>query len=152
MPTQTSAGYSGRPLVDKLGIKPGHRLLAVAAPKDYRELLAPLPDDLVWEKQLTSATDIIHVFVTRKAALISELGRYCAAMRDDATIWVSWPKKTAKVATDVTEDVVRDTALGLGLVDVKVCAVTDVWSGLRLVIRKELRGKVSRRERPRKGL
>lgn len=147
-----TAGYSGRPLAAKLGIKTGCRLLAIAAPKDYRDLLAPLPDDVVWESRLSTETDVIHIFVTRRAALATELSRCRAAMRQDAAIWVSWPKKSAKVTTDVTEDVVRDEALPLGLVDVKVCAVTEVWSGLRLVIRKELRGGTAGRPQPRQRL
>lgn len=133
------AGYSGTPLAKKLGIKAGSRVLAAGAPDSYRAALEPLPESVTFAKKLADSVDVIHVFATRRAKLASALAEYRRAMRADASLWVSWPKKAAKVATDITEDTVREVALPLGLVDVKVCAVDDVWSGLKLVIRKELR-------------
>jgi hypothetical protein len=135
-----TAGYSGTPLAKKLGIKPGSRVHLVDAPREFRPLLAPIPAGVVFVPRVSAATDIVHLFVTRKARLASRLAALRPAIRPDAAIWVSWPKKAARVATDVTEDVVRDAALPMGLVDVKVCAIDDVWSGLKLVVRKELRG------------
>lgn len=133
------AGYSGTPLVKKLGIKAGVVVRPIGAPQGYRDLLAPLPPDVRFVTRVSTDTDLIHLFTTRASALAQELGVLRATMRPDAVIWVSWPKKAAKVPTDVTEDVVRAVALPLGLVDVKVCAVDAVWSGLKLVVRKSLR-------------
>jgi hypothetical protein len=133
------AGYSGTPLPTKLGIKPGHAVHAIGAPPDYRALLAPLPGDVTFAPRLSSAVDVVHLFVTAASKLEAAIPRIRKQMRADAVVWVSWPKKAAKVPTDVTEDVVRAIALPTGLVDVKVCAVDDVWSGLKLVVRKALR-------------
>ncbi|HEY2346733.1 MAG TPA: DUF3052 domain-containing protein [Xanthomonadaceae bacterium] len=133
------AGYSGTPLAKKLGIKTGCRLYLADAPDDYLALLEPLPDGLAMVARPSSTTDIAHLFVTSRATLASRLQQCLAAMRDDATIWVSWPKKSAKVPSDVTEDTIRAVALPMGLVDVKVCAVDATWSGLKLVVRRENR-------------
>jgi hypothetical protein len=133
------AGYSGTPLAKKLGIKSGFRVFADQAPADYLQLLEPLPDDVVFVEKLESDLDLIHVFTTSKKELAAKLNRYLKKIKPDGTIWVSWPKKAAKMATDLTEDVVRELALQTVLVDVKVCAVDDIWSGLKLVIRKEHR-------------
>jgi hypothetical protein len=133
------AGYSGTPLSRKLGIGAGHTVHVAHEPAGYRALLAPLPERVVFASRFTAATDLTHLFVTTRSQLARTLPAMRRTMRADAVLWVSWPKKTSKVATDVTEDVVRDVALPLGLVDVKVCAVDDVWSGLKLVVRKELR-------------
>ena len=133
------AGYSGTPLSKKLGIKPGHAIHAIAAPPGYRALLAPLPGDVTFAPRLSQAVDVVHLFVTTASTLDAAIPRIRKQMRADAVVWVSWPKKAAKVPTDVTEDVVRAIALPTGLVDVKVCAVDDVWSGLKLVVRKALR-------------
>lgn len=133
------AGYSGTPLAKKLGIKPGGTLFLVGAPDNYMALIAPLPDGVRIAPTLTRDVDVIHVFTTTRSRLTSGLPTYLDAMRPDAAIWVSWPKKVSKVATEVTEDVVREIALPLGLVDIKVCAVDEVWSGLKLVVRKENR-------------
>jgi hypothetical protein len=133
------AGYSGTPLSTKLGIKPGHTIHTVGAPSGYRTLLAPLPDGVTFTPRLSDAVDVVHLFVTTASTLASLMPRIRKQMRADAMVWVSWPKKAAKVRTDVTEDVVRAVALPTGLVDVKVCAVDDVWSGLKLVVRKALR-------------
>ena len=133
------AGYSGTPLSKKLGIKPSGKVHLVEAPPGYRKLLGPLPDGVAFIRDLSERTDLIHVFATRKAELSRALPTIRKKMRSDAVVWVSWPKKSARIATDLTEDVVREVALPLGLVDVKVCAIDDVWSGLKLVVRKELR-------------
>jgi hypothetical protein len=139
------AGYSTRPLAQKLGYKEGQRAAFVALPAELAELAEALPFSAVvrlesWDENLPPRSfDLIHAFTTRKADLDTRLGALQAAVRPDGTIWVSWPKKAAKVATDVTEDVIRHAALKLDLVDVKVVAVDPVWSGLKLVIRKERR-------------
>lgn len=134
-----AAGYSGTPLAKKLGLKAGSRVLPLAAPPDYRALLDPLPEGVVFERRAGPATGIVHVFVTRRAELAQHLATLREALRPDAAIWISWPKRASKQPTDVTEDVIRELALPLGLVDIKVCAVSEVWSGLKLVLRKELR-------------
>ena len=132
-------GYSGTPLSAKLGIKPGVLVCAVNAPKDYAALLDPLPQGAEIRAKLSPKADIVHLFTARKAELAGALKAYRAKLRPAAAIWVSWPKKAARVPTDLTEDTIRAIALPLGLVDVKVCAVTEVWSGLKLVLRKALR-------------
>ena len=133
------AGYSGTPLAKKLGIKEGSQVLLLGAPDSYRDLLAPLPEGVNFVPSLTGSTEIVHVFSTRRAELQEALVDLRSRIQPAGTVWVSWPKKSSKVPTDLTEDTVRDIALPLGFVDVKVCAVDDVWSGLKLVIRKELR-------------
>ncbi len=135
----TPPGYSGTPLAKKLGIAAGTAVLTIGAPADYRDWLAPLPDDVVFARAASAKTDVAHVFVTKRAELEKHLKALRAKLRPDAAVWVSWPKKTSKVPTDVTEDVIRAVCLPMGWVDIKVCAVTDVWSGLKLVVRKELR-------------
>ena len=132
-------GYSGTPLAKKLGIGAGAQVLPIDAPAELRDWLAPLPNDVRFVTRLAADTDVVHLFVTAQARLDRELERLRGALRSDAVVWVSWPKKAARVATDVTEDTIRAAALPLGFVDVKVCAVSDVWSGLKLVIRKALR-------------
>jgi uncharacterized membrane protein len=133
------AGYSGTPLAAKLGIKSGSKVVALGAPKGYRDLLAPLPEGVAFGAQVSQATDVVHVFTAVRAELAAQLARILPKLRPDAAIWVSWPKKAAKVPTDITEDAIRGVALPMGLVDVKVCAVDAVWSGLKLVIRRENR-------------
>jgi hypothetical protein len=133
------AGYSGTPLAKKLGIVAGSEIHARNAPPEYQKWLAPLPPDVTFAGRISAATDIVHVFCDRKAALQTDLVRLRASIRESAAIWVSWPKQASQLPTDVTEDTVRALALPLGLVDIKVCAVNEVWSGLKLVIRKELR-------------
>jgi hypothetical protein len=133
------AGYSGTPLAKKLGIVAGTIVLARHAPTDYRALLAPLPPDVRFVTRLSATTDLIHLFTDRRATLAAELKALHTTIRPDAAVWVSWPKKASRLPTDITEDTVREVALPMGFVDVKVCAVSDVWSGLKLVIRKELR-------------
>jgi hypothetical protein len=133
------AGYSGTPLSKKLGIAPGSKIHLVGAPAGYRRLLEPLPEGVQLVRQLSENTDLVHVFCKERATLAKALPAARKQMRADAVLWVSWPKKTSRVASDVTEDVVRELALPLGLVDVKVCAIDEVWSGLKLVVRKALR-------------
>jgi hypothetical protein len=134
-------GYSGTPLVKKLGIRPGFRVALRGAPADYADLVSTLPPGVKLARRVTRDHDLIHAFVDRAADLENGLPDWMERIRPDGMIWISWPKKASKVPTDVTEDVVRRVALPLGLVDVKVCAVTEVWSGLKLVIRKERRGR-----------
>ncbi|HXM00938.1 MAG TPA: hypothetical protein VN932_13495 [Rhizomicrobium sp.] len=134
------AGYSGTPLVKKLGIKPGTAVLALNAPKDYAKLLGPLPQGAtITGKVPQGGAAIVHLFVTSLAELEKQLPRSRKAMTIDGAIWVSWYKQAAKIPTDVTEGVIRNRALKTDLVDVKVCAVSEVWSGLKLVVRKALR-------------
>jgi hypothetical protein len=135
------AGYSGTPLASKLGVKPGMVLRAVHAPENYRALLAPLPDGASIATRAVAKADVVHHFATRRSELATALRSYRKTLDVATPVWVSWPKKTAKVPTDITEDTIRDVALPLGYVDVKVCAVSDTWSGLKLVVRRELRGK-----------
>ena len=134
------AGYSGTPLTKKLGIKEGSTLLLLGAPDGYLDLLAPLPEAVEIVSQVSDSTDLVHVFSTRREDLEETLLALRTQIKPTATIWVSWPKKSSKIPTDITEDTIRDIALPIGLVDVKVCAIDDIWSGLKLVIRKELRG------------
>ena len=133
------AGYSGTPLAKKLGIVPGSHLVTRHAPADYEDLLEPLPDGVVFDAKVAATTDVVHVFADRRSVLAKELVILRKSIRSNSSVWVSWPKKSSKVPTDITEDTIRELALPLGFVDVKVCAVSDVWSGLKLVIRKELR-------------
>ena len=133
------AGYSGTPLAKKLGFKPGFRVRTSNAPADYDELVTPRPDNVQISNIIRKDIDIWHFFTRAEKDLGAALSRMKSCIRQDGMIWVSWPKKSSGVATDVTEGTIRKHALPLGLVDVKVCAVDDVWSGLKLVIRKELR-------------
>jgi hypothetical protein len=133
------AGYSGTPLPQKLGIKPGMTLHIVDAPMDYARLIAPVGTKVAFATRLTKDVELLHAFVTRKGRLEEVLDRARAGLGSEAIVWVSWPKKAAGLASEVTEDTVRDLALPLGFVDVKVCAVDETWSGLKLVVRKTLR-------------
>ena len=133
------AGYSGTPLAKKLGIKEGTDLVLMHAPAGYLHLLEPLPAGVRIGGEAGAATDIVQMFVMQRAALAMQLAALRKTLAPDAAVWVSWPKKSAKVPTDITEDTVREVALPLGYVDIKVCAVDATWSGLKLVVRKELR-------------
>jgi hypothetical protein len=135
-----SAGYSGTPLARKLGIAAGSRVVAVNAPEGDADWLAPLPEGVRFETRVSAAVDVVHVFIDRRAELQRQLDSLRGRIAPAAAVWVSWPKKASKVPTDVTEDTIRELALPIGFVDVKVCAVNEVWSGLKLVIRKALRG------------
>jgi hypothetical protein len=132
-------GYSGKPLATKLGIKTGTEMYLAGAPDDYLTLIEPLPDGSALSSKLTKKTNLVHLFTSRKSELARALQSYRAKLDPNAVVWISWPKKSSKVPTDITEDTVREVALPLGFVDIKVCAVTEVWSGLKLVVRKGLR-------------
>lgn len=134
-----NTGYSGTPPAKKLGLNPGLKVCALHAPRDYRDVVRPWPDDVQLVARVSAQTDLVHLFVTERVVLAREVRRLRALLAPNAVLWVSWPKKAAKVPTDVTEDGIREVALPLGWVDVKVCAVDAVWSGLKLVVRKELR-------------
>ena len=136
--TRSAPGYGG-PLVKKLGFKPGFAVAYVDAPEDFGALLGELPDDVTVRRQLRGPLDLIVCFVTVRRDLERRLPKLRAALRPAGMLWIAWPKRASGVPTDMTEDVVRDVALPTGLVDTKVAAISDVWSGLRLVIRKELR-------------
>lgn len=133
------SGYSGTPLARKLGIAAGSKLVVRHAPDDYEKLLAPLPPDVLVVGKVTQSTDLVHVFVVDRSVLQRELAALRNAIKPNGVVWVSWPKKAAKVPTNITEDTIREVCLPLGFVDVKVCAVSSIWSGLKLMIRKELR-------------
>ena len=139
------SGYSGTPLAKKLGIVAGCRLCLLDAPPHYAALVAPLPEGVRVARRLGTDADLIHVFATRRAALARVLRGSLTRMRADAVLWVSWPKKSSALASELGEDQVRELALPLGLVDVKVCAVDETWSGLKLVVRKALRAHWPRR-------
>jgi hypothetical protein len=143
------AGYSDTPLAKKLGIKEGFKVFLVKAPAQYRAILEPLPARVRFTSTANSSTDLVHAFATERSALARLLPTLRKKLPHEAAIWVSWPKKSSKVPTDITEDTIRDVALPLGFVDIKVCAVTEVWSGLKLVVRKELRSAAGSTRRPR---
>ena len=134
-----TTGYSGTPLAKKLGIKDGFYVLTLNAPDDYCDLLAPLPDAVKVSDLTRSGVDLIHLFTNCRDELFGKLAECSGQIKQDGSIWVSWYKKAAKLPTEITEDTVREAAFPLGLVDVKVCAVDEKWSGLKLVIRKENR-------------
>ena len=134
-----AAGYSGTPLPRKLGIRAGHTVALLDAPDGAERLVDPLPDGVRLRRDLRLRPDIALQFSTERARLAARLPRLGQAIHPDATLWIAWPKRAAKVPTDITEDVIRDVCLPLGLVDVKVCAIDATWSGLKLVWRKELR-------------
>ena len=134
------AGYSGTPLARKLGIRPGSTILVLNAPRGYAALLGTLPEGArIVLTAPKSGCALVHLFVGSMNDLNRNLPKARKAIAPDGGIWVSWYKKAAKIATDVTEDTIRRQALQTDLVDVKVCAVTDVWSGLKLVVRRHLR-------------
>ena len=131
------AGYSGAPLIKKLGIKDGMRVWFRRAPDHYLALLGDVPTDL--DEAALNDINFIHVFYYERADFEQELPGLMDKMARDGMTWVSWPKKASKVPTTMSEDIIREVALPMGLVDVKVCAVDEIWSGLKLMIRKELR-------------
>jgi len=133
-------GYSSTPLAKKLGYKPGLTVHLHHAPADYHRLLAlDAKKAVTWCAKSVRGIQLVHAFTTSLADLKKLLVLYRKHLAPDGAVWVSWPKKSSKVATDITEDRIRDAALPLGFVDIKVCAVDEVWSGLKLVIRKALR-------------
>jgi hypothetical protein len=132
-------GYSGTPLAKKLGLKPPLTLVAIGAPAEYRSWLGKLPAGVRIASKVGKPLQAVHLFVTRRARMEKELTKYRQQLEQNGFVWVSWPKKAAKVDTDITEDTIREVALPLGFVDIKVCAVSDVWSGLKIVIRNNAR-------------
>ncbi len=139
MPTPGPAGYSGKPVAMKLGIKAGCRLLLLGAPEGYDTLVGPLPAGVTRPARAAADVDLVHLFVTRKEQLVDALVGLRKSLRGDAAVWVSWPKRSSGVPSTVQEDTIREVALPLGFVDIKVCAIDATWSGLKLVLRKDLR-------------
>jgi hypothetical protein len=135
----TMAGYSGTPLPDKLGIKPGMIIVAIDPPENYRKLLAPIPSGVNFATRPVGNSRFVHLFVKERRVLAKHLQSLRHKIAEDAVVWVSWPKKSSGVPTDITEDAIRAVALPIGFVDIKVCAVDDTWSGLKLMIRRENR-------------
>jgi hypothetical protein len=134
------AGYSGTPLWKKLGYKDGTVAFVDGAPKGYVDSLAlPSGARVKWIGRPKEGVRFIHLFTGTKSALKTKIERLRKIIASDGVIWVSWPKKSSGVETDITEDVVREIALPIGLVDIKVCAIDETWSGLKLMIRKEVR-------------
>lgn len=130
---------TGTPLAKKLGFKPGMAATLLHAPDGFGATLGVLPDNIKVATRLSAGRDLVVFFTTERRRLAERIDALRDAIAPDGMVWVAWPKKAANVATDMTEDAVRDVALPTGLVDVKVCAIDDTWSGLKLVIRKELR-------------
>lgn len=134
-----SSGYSGTPLAKKLTLRDGMRVWFDAMPEHVIDEIDEYALELTFVADPAQGIDAAHIFVTEKAALAAQLATLRHQIAPDGQIWVSWPKKAAKVPTDITEDMIRELCLPLGLVDTKVCAIDETWSGLKLVIRKELR-------------
>ena len=137
----SSAGYSGTPLVRKLGIKPASRLALIGAPDGFDATLGELPADVSVRRRVQGPLDVVVAFFVRGAELERRLAGLASALDPAGGLWIAWPKRASGVATDVNENVVRELGLAAGLVDNKVCAIDETWSGLRLVYR--------RRDRPR---
>lgn len=133
------AGYSGTPLAQKLGLKAGQNVVTIGAPPGYRKLLSPLPEKVSFTNEVKVGSTFIHLFVSDRKTMERELKRLRKLIADNGVLWVSWPKKSSGVKTDITEDVIREVCLPLGFVDIKVCAVDETWSGLKLMIRRENR-------------
>lgn len=129
------AGYSGTPLVEKIGIKPGHRVFFRNHPPSFLRDLGKLPEGVTQNHRLGGKANVVVFFTDRLAALESDFAALAGIMESDGMLWIAWPKRASGLPTDLTEDVVRRVALERGLVDVKVCAIDDAWSGLKLVIR-----------------
>lgn len=132
-------GYSGTPLAKKLGLKAGFVVAVLDEPEGFRRWLAPLPEGARLRKRIGEGPDVVIAFATRRAVLERRLRKAARAIFPSGAIWAAWPKRASKVETDITEDTVREIVLPRGLVDSKVCAISDVWSGLRVVWRKERR-------------
>lgn len=133
------AGYSARSLVDKLGIKPGSKIAILDAPRGYRTTLGKLPAGVTVASTVRGVFPFIHFFVFSRDILERRLPALLKALQPAGALWISWPKKASGVSTDITEDVVRAVALPTGLVDVKVAAIDEIWSGLKLVRRLQNR-------------
>jgi hypothetical protein len=131
------AGYSGTPLWKKLGYSSGARAFTIGAPSGYRALLClPAEVDVSWIRRAGQGMGFVHLFAVKRAAMAAELRRLRRAIAPSGVVWVSWPKKASRVPTDITEDTIREEALPMGFVDVKVCAVDETWSGLKLMTRR----------------
>ena len=135
------AGTSGKPATQKLGIKPGFCIFADGAPRAYEKIVGPLPSGALLQAKAEPPLDMVHLFATQADGLAERLRRYRKTIAPDGMIWVSWPKKSSGVPSDLSDVAVRKTALPLGLVDVKVCAIDEVWSGLKFVIPRAQRVK-----------
>ena len=133
------AGYSGTPLPQKLGIKPGLTVVAINPPANYRRLLGQIPDSITFSERLKSGSSFVHLFTSRRSEMQKKMSILRGKISDNGAIWGSWRKKSSGISTDVTEDVIREIALPFGFVDIKVCAVDETWSGLKLMIRRENR-------------
>ena len=133
------AGYSGTPLTRKLGITAGSRVGLFEAPEGFSDTLGPLPDGARIATTLSGRFDVVLAFFTQRHRLERRLGALRRAVEPAGGLWIAWPKRTSGVPTDITEDTIREIALPTGLVDNKVCAIDGTWSGLRLVVRRELR-------------
>ncbi len=129
------AGYSGTPLVKKLGIKPGFSVRLINSPRGYDKTLGKLPDDVKLLSRLTKDISFIHLFAGKRSELDRNLVKAKKVLSKSGMLWVSWPKKSSGVVTDIDENYVRKAGLKVGLVDVKICAVDDTWSGLKFVFR-----------------
>jgi hypothetical protein len=141
-PTEIVVGYSANALPNKLGIKPGTKLLVIGdVPDEYKTWLAPLPEGATIAGRGKAPFAAVHVFVTKRAELVKHLTHLRKTLMPDGYVWISWPKRASKLPTNITEDVIREVALPMGFVDIKVCAVSDIWSGLKLVIRRSERPK-----------
>ena len=138
------AGYSGTPLVTKLGIKEGSRIALVGAPDGFRGELEGLPDGVSFVTSVQGQLDFIMFFATTRSELLRNFSRLAIKLKPTGMLWIAWPKKASGVATDLSDSVVRETGLNAGLVDVKVCAVNEIWSGLKFVIRVKDRPKASK--------
>jgi hypothetical protein len=141
------AGYSGTPLIQKIGIKPGHRIILRNHPASFVKDLGKLPDGTQTAERLSGNANVIVYFTDRLAELQKDFSRLAAALVADGMLWISWPKKASGRQTDLTEDIVRRVGLGCGLVDVKVCAIDETWSGLKFVIRVKDRPATKAREK-----
>ena len=134
-----NAGYSGTPLWKKLGLQAGQRICVIDAPQPYGTLVPDAPQPLLLVPNADTTVAMVHLFVEQRARLAAQLAALRKSLAADAVLWISWPKKASKRPTDITEDVIRAEALPLGWVDIKVCAVDATWSGLKLMVRRELR-------------
>ncbi len=141
----TTAGYSGTPLWKKLGLAAGQRIHVINAPQDYATLVPDAPQPLQRVARADASVALVHLFAEQRAQLALQLKQLREALAPDVVLWVSWPKKASNRPTDITEDVIRELALPMGWVDVKVCAVDATWSGLKLMVRKSERPAPARR-------
>ena len=130
------AGYSRTPLQQKLGIKPDMNVVIINSPRNYRRLLGTIPDSVTFSDRFKPDSSFVHVFIKTRSELERRLPVLRKKIADTGTVWVSWPKRSSAVPTDVTEDVIRAVALPLGFVDIKVCAIDKIWSALKLMVRR----------------